>query len=192
MINTTTMFRADIFSKNNVGTINQRNDLINELKIKKEITPNGIGFNNIGCWRENYPCENIDWLIIELKDLLSYACKTYSNTDIYFKSFLESSNASIEYWANINLPGSRNNFHNHKTSTFSAVYYIQATSTGNLRFTNPANIMGDCNPSAPFTRDFVIEPTDGDLILWPSWVPHEVETNFSNKERINLAFNIKI
>jgi Xaa-Pro aminopeptidase len=31
---------------------------------------------------------------------------------------------------------------------------------------------------------------DGDLILWPAWVPHEVETNFSDRERVNIVFDI--
>ena len=52
--------------------------------------------------------------------------------------------------------------------------------------------MTECNPSAPFTADIAINPRDGDLLLWPSWVPHEVDTNFSLKERINLAFDITI
>jgi hypothetical protein len=28
--------------------------------------------------------------------------------------------------------------------------------------------------------------------MWPAWVPHEVDPNYSNKERINLTFDITI
>lgn len=192
MITNTNMFRADIFAKQNVGSELQRKDLIVELKGKQLETPAGLNFTNIGCWRKNNPCKNIDWLITELKDLLADAIRVYSLEDVYFKEMLTNSQIEIDYWANINLPGSRNSFHNHKTASFAAVYYLQSTNTGSLRFTNPANVMGDCNPSSPMTRDFIYEPKDGDLVLWPAWVPHEVETNFSNIERINLAFNIKI
>ena len=31
---------------------------------------------------------------------------------------------------------------------------------------------------------------DGDLIVFPGWVPHDVGPNTSNKQRINIAFNI--
>jgi hypothetical protein len=27
--------------------------------------------------------------------------------------------------------------------------------------------------------------------MWPSWLPHEVEPNLSNKSRINIAFDIR-
>ena len=33
-------------------------------------------------------------------------------------------------------------------------------------------------------------PKDGLLILWPGWVPHEVEENKSDQQRINLAWGI--
>lgn len=186
------MFRADLFTKSNVGSEDQRLLLIDELKEVQNKNPNGIGFTNAGCWRENSPCKDIQWLLTELNELIYTAVKFYSANDYFFNSVFDIKKLEIEYWANINLPNSRNSFHTHRNSSFSAVYYIQASNTGCLRFTNPANVMGDCNPSSPMTRDFVINPTDGDLLLWPSWIPHEVETNFSDKERINLAFNIKV
>ena len=105
---------------------------------------------------------------------------------------LDKSKVSFFYWTNVNQPHSRNVMHSHIESHFSAVYYLQATDTGNLRLTNPANILGNCNSTAPFVKDIVFTPKDGDLIMWPSWVPHEVETNFSARERINLVFDIII
>jgi hypothetical protein len=98
----------------------------------------------------------------------------------------------IFYWTNINAPLSRNVLHSHKNSIFSAVYYIQGTDTGALRLINPANTLGDCNRLSPFTRDFYFNPKDRDLILWPAWVPHEVEINESARERINIVFDIKL
>ena len=35
-------------------------------------------------------------------------------------------------------------------------------------------------------------PNDGDLIIWPGWIPHEVEENPASHERINFAFNINL
>ena len=52
--------------------------------------------------------------------------------------------------------------------------------------------MHDCNQKTPFVRDFTIEPKDGDLLVWPAWVPHFVEENKSNKQRINIATNINL
>ena len=35
----------------------------------------------------------------------------------------------------------------------------------------------------------MIKIKEGDLILFPSWVPHYVDKNNTDKERISLAFN---
>ena len=72
------------------------------------------------------------------------------------------------------------------------MYYLQGSGTGDLILANPANVLADCNLDAPYTHDMAFSPKDGDLILWPAWVPHEVEPNLSDKERINIAFNINI
>ena len=61
---------------------------------------------------------------------------------------------------------------------------------GNLIFKNPANLLNDCGIKSPFTRNYKLEPKDGDLLVWPSWVPHEVDINNSDKQRINIAINV--
>ena len=50
----------------------------------------------------------------------------------------------------------------------------------------------DCNQKSPYIRNVKVEPQDGDLLIWPAWVPHLVERNESNKQRINIAINIKL
>jgi uncharacterized protein (TIGR02466 family) len=185
------LFRADVFITN-VGTLSQRQLLIDEIKNKQQLYPDGIDKSNFGCWRFNNPCANIDWLMFHIMNLLDQATAHYNQEDRVFAQRKNLELVNVDYWANINLPQSRNSMHSHKPAQFSACYYLQAEDTGLIRFVNPANIMAECNPAAPFTADTAINPRDGDLLLWPSWVPHEVETNFSNNERINLAFDIKI
>ena len=184
-----TLIRADLFSKKNIGTIDQRQDLINQINIARKLNPLGSKNSNTGCWRDMYPCEDIDWLINEIDILLKEVIEFYKEEDPLF-SFCDSSNVTISYWANINSPGSKNVMHSHKPKHFSAVYYLQSAGTGGLRFVNPANITTDCNIDAPFVRDFTFLPADGDLIMWPAWMPHEVETNLSDSDRINLTFDI--
>lgn len=186
-----TLTKSDLFI-NNVGTPEQRNQLIEEIRFVKSQNPNGIEKSNLDCWRWNNPCKNIDWLMDSIIDLLDSAVEMYSQEDKTFGYRQRLDLVNVDYWANINQPGSRNSMHCHKPAQFSACYYIQAEGTGAIRFSNPSNIMAECNPGAPFTRDHCIEPTDGDLLLWPAWMPHEVETNFSNQERINLAFDLRV
>lgn len=186
----TTLFRADLFHKENIGTTEQRIELIKELKAASSNLEE-IDMSNPGCQRIYKSCKNIEWLYKEIDQLLSSAIDFYQKEDTIFKSHSKERKKTY-YWANINSPGSRNVFHSHKENTFSLVYYLQAGETGALRFVNSSNILGDCNPISPFSRDFEVHPKEGDLFLWPSWVPHEVETNQSNIERINLVFNITL
>jgi len=189
--NTIALCRADLF-KVNVGTPQQIRDLVTEILQVKTDNPQGIAKSNGECWRFNNPCKDIDWLMHHVLNLLNEAVEFYDSYDKIFSARHKSNLVQVDYWANVNEPGSRNSVHSHKQAQFSAVYYLQSTGTGILRFTNPANIMSECNTASPFTADSAIDPTEGDLILWPSWMPHEVETNFSNQARINLAFDLKV
>lgn len=191
MIEQAKLLQADAFIKSGVG-LDRLDDLAKELLDLYSREPDNIGKSNIGCWRYRQPFDNIDWLLTEMNELLQEAIKLYTPLDPSFAQTAGFENVNIDYWANVNEIGSRNTLHSHKPAQFSAVYYIQGTDTGILRFLNPANLVGDCNHTSPFTRDFLFKPKDGDLILWPSWMPHEVEPNLSNRQRINLAFDLRL
>jgi hypothetical protein len=186
------MFRSDLFHTT-AGTDEQRQQLINELYDLKSKDSRTLPKTNPGCWRRDNPLGKIDWLQEPILNLLDNAVGFYRNIDKNFKETVEENrHLHIYYWANINAPGSKNTMHAHRQNHFAVVYYLQGTGTGALRFPNPSNMMGECLDSGPFVRDFIFTPTDGDLILFPAHLPHEVETNLSNKDRINLAFNLTL
>ena len=107
------------------------------------------------------------------------------------EQYVENSTLEIQnMWANINYRYAYNRYHEHSNCLWAGIYYVQAEGTGNLMFYNPANTLQQCNPNSPFIRKTGIIPKDGMLILWPGWVPHEVEENKSNQQRINLAWGI--
>lgn len=196
MITQACIFRADLFTKADVGTVEQRLALVDQIRTAKKEDPIGVSRSNDGCWRKNfdeqYPLENADWLHSEINELLVQAVKFYSAEDHIYAKINRSDNVTVTCWANINQPGSRNSYHSHKGNHYVALYYLQGTTTGDLILANPANVLADCNLDAPYTHDMAFSPKDGDLILWPAWVPHEVEPNLSQRERINIAFNINI
>ena len=191
MSNHKTAFCAELFFKSNVGTDQDRSDLLQQIR-QQEAMSSVFDYSNPGCTRLKGDCKNIDWLFESINELLVDAVEFYNLKDNVFQNLNLSKEATINYWVNINTPGSRNTFHTHKEDDFSCVYYIQGTDTGDLRFPNPANILGDCSKFSPFTRDFMFAPKDGDLILFPSWLAHEVEPNLSSRERINIAFNFRL
>jgi len=190
-----TLFKADLFSYANVGTPEQRQELIDRLLQIKASGAKDINdlTNNEGCWRYSYPIKDCEWLNQVVSTIIEEAFEYYAN-DPASRIALPSEDMKIEVnsWCNINEKYARNVYHSHKTKIFSIVYYLQATNTGKLILTNPANILNDCSDFAPYTRDFLFLPKDGDLILWPAWIPHEVEPNMSDRQRINIVFDVDI
>ena len=46
-------------------------------------------------------------------------------------------------------------------------------------------------PNMPYSKMIEHEPNDGDILLFPSYLLHEVTVNTSAKKRITVGFNIK-
>ena len=41
------------------------------------------------------------------------------------------------------------------------------------------------------TGRMVVNPTEGELILFPGWLDHGVQTNDTDDERVSVSFNIR-
>ena len=182
---------ADVFIEN-VGTSEQIERLKKEALAEKISNPAGVMFTNENCWRSQFQYSDISWLLEALGKLVNQAIDYYDGLDPLFTEKLKFYNTpTIDHWTNINAPMGKNSLHNHGAYHFVACYYVQAEGTGDIVFHNPANLLEECNPNSPFVSRIGITPKNGDLIVWPAWVPHEVDINTSENSRINIAFNIK-
>tara|TARA_B100001996_G_C18625171_1_gene579428 strand:+ start:730 stop:1314 length:585 start_codon:yes stop_codon:yes gene_type:complete len=191
MDNKLPLFYCDLFIQENVGTEEQREDLKNQiLQAKKENRGYAAG-GNPGCWRSNTTYD-MTWLYDAMRKLTTEANRHYFEQDEnVFKMLLDKcTNIDYNIWTNVNEVGSSNALHTHTPDAWAGIYYVQAEGTGNLVFYNPANTLVQCNQHSPYTRRTGITPKDGMLVLWPGWVPHSVEENKSNQQRINLAWGI--
>ena len=183
-----TLFEAHLYGTQNIGTDAQVKTLKDEI-LNLKSTQQSTTFSNAGCWRGQQPLQNVGFLLDAIDRMVLDNIKEYSKKDQFFANNVEPK-WNIDYWMNVNEPGSRNEMHSHSPSVFSGTYYLQGTGTGELRLINPANILNNCNVQAPFVRDARIAPNDKDLLMWPAWIPHEVLTNFSDRQRINIAYDI--
>jgi len=103
-----------------------------------------------------------------------------------------------EPWINVSQSRAYNVSHCHGKQDFSFVFYIQVPkNSGNLVFDSPVlhhktNMIQ--HQSFPFlnSETFIIYPKEGDLVIFPSYMPHSVEINKSKKFRISLASNLDI
>lgn len=189
------LFYCDLFTKNNVGTEKQRKVLLDKINYLKKNNVDKADGNNEDCFRSNYEYgKELDWLRKVIEDFVVEISEFYSNRDIIYKTRVhnQTQQCDLSIWTNVNEPGSINELHTHKDFSFACTYNLQTEGTGNLVFRNPANLLNDCDQKSPFIRDYKIEPKDGDLFIWPAWIPHLVEENKSNKQRINIATNIEL
>ena len=186
-----TLYNAGLFVVKDVGTEEQREDLKKQILHAKENNIGEKSGSNPGCWRSNATYDNVDWLYSAIRGLSDKANEMNFQLDHIYKSYVEKcENRDVSMWTNVNEVGSKNVIHSHKPDAWAGIYYVQGEGTGNLVFHNPANLLSDCNPTSPFTRRTGIAPKDGMLVIWPGWVPHEVEENKSNKQRINIAWGL--
>ena len=59
------LHRADMLVKNNVGTVEQRNELIKQALWVKEHEPYFMKYTNDGCWRSTFVYKNFEWFFDE-------------------------------------------------------------------------------------------------------------------------------
>ena len=181
---------AELFVKN-IGTPEQLDDLIKQSLWQQKNESYIMRYTNDGCWRNSFQYNNFDWVLDELQDSVEQAMQYYTKDDPTYASKLkQQGELDLKYWTNINEPGSRNVMHSHQAVQYASVFYLQAEGTGDVSFYNPANLTENCHATAPWVSVMSYTPKNGDLVVFPGWVPHDIETNKSNKSRISVAFNI--
>ena len=132
----------------------------------------------------------------ELCPLFEYICqmayKAVADLD-----FIDCDIALTEAWLNVNDSRQCMNTEHIHGEVFSGVFYLQTPEgSGKLSIVNPGinRMWKGCDLVAQknqFTGESIrIEPVEGNIILFPSYVPHFVETNDHDEERISISFNI--
>jgi len=102
-------------------------------------------------------------------------------------------------WINIQGKYAQHSLHLHPQSVISGTYYLQCPKAcGSLKFEDPrlSKMMHAParkeHPHISNQHFLHFEPVEGYLILFESWLRHEVEANMSNKERISVSFNYSV
>jgi uncharacterized protein (TIGR02466 family) len=102
-------------------------------------------------------------------------------------------------WVNILAPGGHHSGHIHPHSVISGTYYVVVPKgAAALRFEDPRLAMMMAAPlrkaSAPRdAQSFVsFAPKAGELLLWESWLRHEVPAHQGKSERISVSFNYRL
>lgn len=99
-------------------------------------------------------------------------------------------------WINILPEGGIHTSHIHPHSVISGTFYVSVPEGASaIKFEDPRSAMMMAAPTRKTDareelRNFIyIAPKVGDVLLWESWLRHEVPMNMAEDERISISFN---
>ena len=173
---------------------NELTNYIYELQKKDE---EGLKRSNKGGWHsKNF--QLTDTNSIQYK----FALKLQKYIADAFQKFgwkIENKNIRIsEMWAIINKENDFNVLHIHPNCYLSSAYYVKAKKNcGKFEIENPNLAKRHSFPEIAVINELNIEVasidvSEGDLLLFPSYLPHKVGKNESGEDRIVISFNVDI
>jgi hypothetical protein len=133
--------------------------------------------------------------IVSYKDLSPFLSSLKNPlTDYSLKSNLLLP-SNLEYWVQDYSKNESHLLHAHGDSVISGVYYVRASkNAGVLKFSNPNPLFTVTNFKEGPKEEiyYSIKPQRGLLVLFPSWLSHEVIPSLEEDcIRTCLAFNLK-
>ena len=132
-------------------------------------------------------------LFFEIQQRLDVLHKHFQFSEKYSQYLYDS-------WVNINDTPYINQPHVHAKAQniiFSGVYYVKAEiDSPTIEFLSPIAAhpyVIDINKVDKFNNfnstKWKVQPSSGDLIIFPCWMMHYVTKNYSTQDRISIAFN---
>ena len=128
-------------------------------------------------------------------ELQKYILKTFQT--LGWKT--ENKNISINaMWAIINKKNDFNVVHTHPNSYLSAAYYVSAPKNcGKFQIENLNIAKKHSYPEILQNNELNaqvagLEVEEGDLLIFPGYLPHKVAMNQSDQDRIVISFNVSV
>ena len=169
-------------------------DLIKCAYDYRKKDPKGRVISNEGGWQSSL-IQNDDNII---KSTLMKVISSYFQSNKIF----EYGGDLDTLWININGKGDYNVNHNHPLADLSGTVWIKTPkNSGKLQFISPHDFVQakemsfyskkyrDENKIFP---NYYFPPTAGFVIIFPSFLLHQVRPNKSNQDRISVSFNLRL
>jgi len=140
---------------------------------------------------------DLDWRFPIFKDLVKVLDKHVAAFVKDLEFDLDGKKIKLEdIWINILPEGGIHTSHIHPHSVISGTTYVAVPEGASaIKFEDPRLAMMMAAPGRkPDARDklrsFVyVAPEVGDVLLWESWLRHEVPMNMADEDRISVSFN---
>lgn len=141
--------------------------------------------------------DDLPWRFPIFKDLVSVLDKHVASFVKDLEFDLDDKKISLDsLWINILPPGGIHTSHIHPHSVISGTTYVAMPKDASaIKFEDPRSAMMMAAPARiAEARDelrsfFYVAPKVGEVLLWESWLRHEVPMNMADDNRISVSFN---
>lgn len=134
-----------------------------------------------------------------LRYIIENSLKFLEHQNVNISQFEPSIRSNQMFLINKVNKGGSHTKHAHPASVISGCFYLKCSeNSAPLLFSDPRDyykyISYQQNPSADrhscLYPDFFVPIKQGLILLWPSWLEHEVPHSTDDNERITIAFNL--
>ncbi len=186
------VFKYKLDNYNSVNT-----ELIKYIYDLKQKDEKGLERSNVHGWHsKNFNLKDTN--SIQHKFLVSLKEYIFDVFEKYGWNIDPKKIVCTDMWAIINKRNSFNVIHTHPNSYLSAAYYVKAPEKcGKFYVENPNSVSSHSYPKIEKETEFNanirgLNVREGDLLFFPSYLPHKVGRNESNEDRIVISFNINV
>lgn len=175
---------------------------LRRLILEREAGQRGVAVSNVGGWQS--PTDLLDWPAPEIGALRGWIVAALKRMTALAPALRNAPPGSRTFqahaWANVNRDGHYNRLHVHPGSHWSGVYYVSTgqpdpsvPENGRIEFMDPRHIGAALAvPGFMFGQKIFIQPREGLLVMFPSWLEHWVTPFRGTGERISIAFNLQL
>ena len=169
--------------------------MLKYIKSLQLINPNGISKSNLLGWHSPY-------FQLEDDEPKFFVNSIATNLNEVFRDMgwnIKDQETKITHmWSIVNKLNASNARHIHSNNYISAAYYVKAPQKcGDIVFYDPRSVTTFrypiiSKPNKLNTNIFSVQPKEGLLVLFPSYLYHSVDMSKTKEERIVISFNINL
>ena len=168
-------------------------DLIKSAYNYRKKDPTGRVISNMGGWQSSF-------LKLGEENIIKSTIIKVISSYFHFNKIFDCDIKLDSLWININGKGHSNNLHHHPLADLSGVFWIKTPiDCGKIEFSSPHNFVQGkelkiSNPKYAEDNNvfasYYFDPHAGSVLIFPSFLYHQVYPNNSNEDRISVSFNL--
>ena len=182
------------------------NPTLEAVILEREAQDPGTQHSNLGGWQSSWDLES--WGGPAIARVLDAAKSLATSLTADRQGKPVAVAWRMNCWANVNRSGEGNEFHTHPGAFWSGCYYVDDGGIGEDPSLGGAFEVQDPRGVAPamyapmltfagpggasLGASYTLHPRSGMIVLFPSWLQHQVRPYRGQRMRISIAFNLSL